>query len=423
MADIPASSTDGSRTVDPARGWPRSLSGAVLGSATGVSALLLYTNGLYVAGLSEEFGLTRVQFGFGVLLVTMALACANPLVGWTVDRLGAKWPSVAGLLLLSLGFASLGSYVTSVNSYLMLQAMVAFAGAASGPIAYSKIVNETFNRHRGIALGVTMTGIGIAAALIPPVLAGVIADNGWRSGYHYLALVPLAGAVVTAVLLPSRHGRGSRRNPLATAGAREASDWLRSPVFWMLAGTFAMMSLSFAGLLPHFVPMLTDAGVDARAAGVYAGQIGLAVIASRMLVGFLLDRVFAPHIAIAICILAAAGLLVFLFQGVTSATITAIALGLALGAELDLMGFLIARYFGLAQFGKIYGWLYFAFVFASGIGPLWVGAVREATGSYQVALLAGVAGLLLTCGGFLLMPRYPRLLDSDPVTSGSLRPH
>ena len=115
--------------------------------------------------------------------------------------------------------------------------------------------------------------------------------------------------------------------------------------------------------------MLTDAGVDARAAGVYAGQIGLAVIASRMLVGFLLDRVFAPHIAIAICILAAAGLLVFLFQGVTSATITAIALGLALGAELDLMGFLIARYFGLAQFGKIYGWLYFAFVFASGIGP------------------------------------------------------
>jgi hypothetical protein len=126
-----------------------------------------------------------------------------------------------------------------------------------------------------------------------------------------------------------------------------------------------------------------------------------------MLVGYLLDRIFAPRIAIVICVIAAAGILVLLFQGVSSAPVTAVALGLALGAELDLMGFLIARYFGLAQFGKIYGWLYFAFVSASGLGPLWVGAVRDATGSYSAALGASAIGLLLTCGGFLLMPRYP----------------
>ncbi|MBK6674973.1 MAG: MFS transporter [Proteobacteria bacterium] len=95
-------------TADPAQGWRRSLAGAVLGSATGVSALLLYTNGLFVAGLTQDYGLTRVQFGFGVLLVTMALAGANPVVGWLVDRFGAKWLSVAGLLLLSVGFGLAG---------------------------------------------------------------------------------------------------------------------------------------------------------------------------------------------------------------------------------------------------------------------------------------------------------------------------
>ena len=62
---------------------------------------------------------------------------------------------LSGLLLLSAGFASLRSYIDSANSYFLLQAMVAFIGAASGPIAYSKIVNETFDRHRGIALGLT----------------------------------------------------------------------------------------------------------------------------------------------------------------------------------------------------------------------------------------------------------------------------
>ena len=119
-----------------------------------------------------------------------------------------------------------------------------------------------------------------------------------------------------------------------------------------------------------------------------------------------MDRIFAPRIAIVICLVAAAGCIVFLLEGVSSATITAVALGLALGAELDLMGYLVARYFGMAQFGRIYGWLYFAFVFASGIGPLWVGAVRDLTGDYSAALAASAAGLVLTCGVFLLLPRY-----------------
>src|SRR5690349_15342264 len=97
------------------RPWGRVLAGAVLGCATGVSALLLYTNGLFVAGLARDFGLTRTQFGFGVLLLTMALAAANPLVGWAVDRFNAKGPAIVGLVLLALGFAGLGVFVSSVN--------------------------------------------------------------------------------------------------------------------------------------------------------------------------------------------------------------------------------------------------------------------------------------------------------------------
>ena len=406
VGEAPGAAVTGA-PADPAAGWPRSLTGAVVGSATGVSALLLYTNGLFVAGLAHDYGLTRAQFGFGVLLLTMALAFANPLVGWLVDRLGAKWLSVAGLLLLSAGFASLGSFIQSINSYFLLQVLVAFAGAASGPIAYSKIINETFVRHRGVALGLTMTGIGVAAAAIPPVLAGVIADEGWRAGYYHLSIVPLAGAVLTAALLPRRHAVGMPRVAAQQVATGSAFQFHRTPVFWILAGTFATLSVSFMGLVPHLVPMLGDAGLDPRAAGKLAGQMGLAVIGSRLIVGFALDRFFAPRISILLCLVAAGGNLVFLLRGVESASFTAIAMGLALGAELDLMGFLVARYFGLAKFGKIYGWLYFAFIFASGIGPLWVGAVRDATGSYSLALKISIVGLLVSCVGFLLMPRYP----------------
>jgi MFS family permease len=386
--------------------WGRALAGAVIGSASGISALLLYTNGLFVAGLSRDFGLTRTQFGFGVLLVTMALAAANPLVGWAVDRFGAKRPAVVGLLLLSMGFASLGAFIDSVNGYLLLQAMVAFAGAASGPIAYTKIIGVTFDRNRGFALGVTMTGIGLSAAAVPPVLASVIAGHGWRSGYLALAAVPLIGALVTALLIPSVRASDASTASQQPAANALAGDWARSRVFWIMASAFAMMSLAFAGLLPHFVPMLTDGGLDPLAAGRVAGEIGLAVIASRLLVGLLLDRTFAPRIAISICIIAAAGCVAFIAKGSAAASLTAIALGLAMGAELDLMGFLVARYFGLAEFGRIYGWLYGAFIFASGLGPLWVGALRDATGNYRLSLALSAAGLIASCAVFLMLPRY-----------------
>jgi MFS family permease len=389
---------------DARDGWGKVLAGAVLGSATGISALLLYTNGLFVAGLSHDFGLTRTQFGFGVLLVTLALAAANPLVGWAVDRFTAKGPAIAGLLLLSAGFATLGVFVHSVDTYLTLQAIVAFAGAASGPIAYTKVIGATFHKRRGVALGVTMTGIGCAAAAVPPVLASIIATHGWRSGFLALALIPLIGVVATALLIPGRQTAApSRIHEPTASGSR---DWLRSRVFWNLAAAFAMMALSFAGLLPHFVPMLTDGGLTPIAAGAIAGEIGLAVIASRLIVGFLLDKVFAPRIAIAICLIAASGCVLFAANGISAASLTAIALGFAMGAELDLMGFLVARYFGLTQFGRIYGWQYGAFIFASGLGPLWVGALRDATGNYTLSLAISVAGLVIACAIFLFLPRY-----------------
>jgi MFS family permease len=387
------------------RRWVRILAGAVLGSGSGISALLLYTNGLFVAGLARDFGLTRTQFGFGVLLVTLALAAANPLVGWAVDRLGARTPALAGLVLLSLGFASLGMFVHSVTSYVLVQALVAFAGAASGPIAYTKIIGATFDRHRGLALGITMTGIGCSAAIIPPVLGSIIAAHGWRSGFFVLAAVPLVGALATAVLIP-RHNT-SVAMPAPRNSTASTLAWLRSRTFWIMATAFATMSLSFAGLLPHFVPMLSDGGLTPVAAARVAGEIGLAVIASRLIVGVLLDRQLAPRIAIGICVIAAAGMIVFIANGISAASLTAIALGLAMGAELDLMGFMVARYFGLAEFGRIYGWLYAAFIFASGLGPLWVGAIRDNSGSYDLALVISAVGLLVACSAFLLLPRYP----------------
>jgi MFS family permease len=137
------------------------------------------------------------------------------------------------------------------------------------------------------------------------------------------------------------------------------------------------------------------------------------------LIGYLLDRLFAPRVAIGVCLMAAAGCVLFLAQGASAATLTAIALGFAVGAELDLLGFLVARYFGLAQFGRVYGWQYAVFVFSSGVGPLWVGAIRDATGNYDLTLTLSSAGLLAACVMFLLLPRYPDAAEPARLVASS----
>ncbi|HEY8521557.1 MAG TPA: MFS transporter [Gammaproteobacteria bacterium] len=399
----------------------RVLLGAIAGCSTGVSALLLYTNGLFVDGLSREFGLTRTEYGFGVLLATMALAVGNPLAGWAVDRFGVKPPAVLGLTLLAVSFAGMGVFVSSTATYVALQALLAFLAVASGPVAFAKLVGGSFTRHRGIALGITMAGIGLAAAIVPPLLSSLIAERGWRAGYFALAVVPLVGALAVAFLVPNGSLAAARPTPAQGAGSARNTDdrWLRSRAFWFMAAASAAMSLAFMGLLPHFVPMLMDGGLDAVTAGGVAGIIGLAVISSRLLIGYLLDRLFAPRVAIGVCLMAAAGCVLFLTQGASAAPLTAIALGFAVGAELDLLGFLVARYFELAQFGRVYGWQYAVFVFSSGVGPLWVGAVRDATGNYDLTLTLSSAGLLAACVMFLLLPRYPDTAAPARLVSSS----
>jgi MFS family permease len=125
-----------------------------------------------------------------------------------------------------------------------------------------------------------------------------------------------------------------------------------------------------------------------------------------MLCGFFLDRFFGPHVALAFVILPAIGVLTLLGSADLSlTTIGAVLVGLGMGAEVDLIGYLQSRYFGLRAFGQIYGYLFAAFTVGTGLGPFVMGAAYAATGSYRPALMVFVG--LLACAAWLLL-RLPR---------------
>ena len=127
------------------------------------------------------------------------------------------------------------------------------------------------------------------------------------------------------------------------------------------------------------------------------------------MVGYLVDRFWAPGIA-AICLLMPA-IGAVIFHGEQSLVMAAVAsffIGFAAGAELDLMAFLAARYFGLAHYAKIYSVLYATLAVCSGAAPMLFASVYDQTGSYDFGFVAATALFLSSTLLVLAMGKYPK---------------
>jgi cyanate permease len=89
--------------------------------------------------------------------------------------------------------------------------------------------------------------------------------------------------------------------------------------------------------------------------------------------------------------------------------VSAALLGFSAGAEVDILSFLVARYFGLRSYGAIYGSELVFFAAGSGVGGILTGYVRDISGSYQPALIGGIFVFSLAALIILLLGRSPRV--------------
>jgi Major Facilitator Superfamily len=242
-----------------------------------------------------------------------------------------------------------------------------------------------------------MAGVGLGAMVVPQIARALIDWVGWRGAYVGLGALTLAvafPAVALAIREPGAHEKvGRKLPPLARPGvsAREAA---RSAQFWLMAGTFLLAGAAINGANAHIVPLLTDRGITpAVAAGIF-GVMGLSTLVGRPFVGLLLDRVFASYVATVFFVAPLAGLPLLAGGSGLSPAIGAGLLGLALGAEIDLIAFLTTRYLGQRAFGEIYGYLFMAFVVGSSVGQFIADVSFDRLGSYAPALAGFAASLV-----------------------------
>lgn len=386
--------------------------GSVLGLIVGNVTVLQFSASVLMKPVMAELGWNRSMVSAAVMLGSIFAALATPIAGRLMDRHGIKRITLAAITLFALAIAAMSLAPAVPALFLAMFSLVGLFSAGQAPLPYAKAIVAAFDRRRGLAMGIAMTGVGLGAALVPRLTQFYLDRLGWRGAFVAVGITVFVIAFV-AVALFVGDVAGAPRTAAAQSRARgllpglEAGEAVRSPRFWMLAVVFLCIPIVANGTIVHLVPLLTDRGIPAGRAVIVFSGIGASLIVGRLLCGFLLDRFFGPHVAVTFVALPALGVATLLASSDPAlTTFGAVLVGLGLGAEVDLIGYLQSRYFGLRAFGQIYGYLFAVFTVGTGLGPFVMGATYDAFGSYRPALMGFVC--VLGCAAWLLL-RLPRL--------------
>ena len=395
-------------------GW-KSLLAATIGTMCGIFTLTNYTQGFFVGPVTSEFGWSAPQFFLSYTVLMCSGLLTGPLIGYIAQRVGLRTVGIVGLIGHSLAYVVLSLNTGSLMLWYLSWASVAILGAGSLPIIWTGVLNNWFTKHRGKAIGITMAGTGLGAFLLPPIVEFLIANHGWRTAYRGIGL----GALLISLPIVFALFKEKPDSSTATDGevmANKVETWglttkdaMRTKQFWILGAVLFLTVIVVAGLLSNFERIMSEQGFERSSIAQIAAVMGLTVIIGRLMVGALVDRFWAPGVAACFFLVATLGLLILVGTQVTMATalLVAVMIGLAAGAELDLLAYLTGKYFGPAHYPAIFGLIIAFFTVGAGIAPPLFGMAAQMFQGYGTMLSISIGLLLVSILLFLSLGRYP----------------
>jgi MFS family permease len=262
--------------------------------------IALYTPPVFLPALEREFGWSRAAISAAISIGALVGALLSPLVGRWIDRWGARRVMSIGGLLMASGFLLL-SRMDSLWQMYAFNLMTAMGVTSVAWIPNQTLISNWFERKRGLAMGITLAGIGFGGLLMAPLTSTLISALGWRFAYAGLSALILFVVVTLSLtvvrsepaelgLLPDgdlpappdaedgsaqlEAGQSAAVGFQASLGLGEA---VRTSSFWIIALSYFLVAFGQLSIVFHLVAFLGDAGFDDS---VGAWSLGLAIGAS-----------------------------------------------------------------------------------------------------------------------------------------------
>ena len=380
----------------------------------GVGVAHNYSFGLFILPLEHEFGWSRSAISIGLMMYSVINVGLSFVLGMLIDRFGARRIALPGMTFYCAAIAGLSLVGSNILSWWALWLLLGTASLMVNSTLWSSAVVSRFDRSRGLALAITLCGGGVSAVFVPLLTSKLLTAFDWRLAYVGL------GAVLALVALPAlflffrdRHdivrtlGEANAEAQVVHVSGYSIREALGSPHYLRLAGATTFMLLCLMAMFINLVPILVAHGVASTSAAGIAGLAGMGSIIGRLCAGWLLDRISGAVIGGIAFGMPMVVALLLLLGGPPFAIPAAFLLGVTVGTEIDVIGYLTSRYFGMRNYGAVFGSMIGLMSLSTGLGPLIGNLIYDRFGSYDW-LLIGVVPVFALCSLVIFsMGPYP----------------
>ena len=392
--------------------------------------------GLFVIPMGADLGMNRSQFGWAVTTRRMAAGLSSYFVGRLIDRYGSRVLIPVSGLIIGVGLIVL-SQANSPWQVIAIFGVLGMTGlAAPQNIMTSVPVAKWFQRKRGVALALAVSGVGIGGVFFLPFTQMLLGNVGWRTTWMVMAVVFMAMSVPLSAIFLRRHpediglevdGKPPNRlenNPAGSAGslAPEERSWtvreaFRTVTMWKLLLAFALAGIAQGGTSVHRIPYWIENGFDPQIVSYsFAGDAGGAATMA-LFAGWMADRVPIRVIAVgSFSGLALAMGFALIGRNEFFLFASGITFGLSVGAGMIVHSYIFAAYFGRAFLGSIRGIVLPVMLISAGLGAPLVGYIHDGTGNYvsswwMIVSLNLLAALIISSATKPLPP----VVKEDPI--------
>jgi MFS family permease len=369
------------------------VAGAFMTTALSAYSILGYSFGVLLPDLQREFGWDRGSASSAMTLLSCGIFVSGILGGRLADKFGTMTVAIVSAMLCTMAMMLFPLAISSVFAFCVCYFVIGILCVGLLPITLLRPIGRLFTKRRGFATGLVLSGTGVSGIFVPIVTNVFVEKGGWQLGYIGSSLF----IFITIPILWLTLGQYSKSEQNGFSDVDPAVDLppvegitlkaaRRTKTLWMLTAISLLVGMCFAGIVVHLVLAFRDMGATASHASTLAAVIGFSAIIGRLFTGILLDRVNGPALGAITLVAAAGGFAIARFFGLEGAALGAALIGFGYGSEYDLIAYYVGRYFGLMEFGSIYGWLYGFIALGNAIGPLIVGMMYDHFGSYKFAL-------------------------------------
>ena len=392
-------------------GW-RSLLSTVLGLSSGLM-IFGYISGIMGPSLVAEFGWSQSKLA---LLAGFSISgvIAAPILGRLADIYGTRPIAALGVAASPIAYLAL-SQMQNFATYatiMFIQVIILFA---TTPMVYCRTIVQNFEKSRGLALAISAAGPSVVAIVGGPLLNNFVQDHGWRNGFLSVSLFTLVFGISALVLMPA-----AKDAPKRAVHKTARADFMlifRNKYFWLLFVSMWLVNLPTIPLISQMSLILQELGIAGKDASLLISAYASGTLVGRFVSGVALDRFPAGIVAAGALTLSAIGLFILAMDLASPSLIWAaiLLIGLAYGAEADILGYLIHSLFGMRLYSSVFALVGTATTFASASGSVILSLMLDLTGFYWPFLLASSFAVAIGSLLLLFLPRDGVSFDDSPV--------